>query len=110
MFERLHPIDHEARGDLAITVDIKPHVDAAELGRIESNLEAAVSRLRPCGDFDRESGNRHGRFESFSCGVGQGGCSRAQGALIGLEDCPHRFRWWLGAMGRLAHLGAQRLM
>ena len=46
---------------MAATVDVETHVNAAQLGRIEADLEPVAARLRARGDLDREAGERNGR-------------------------------------------------
>ena len=78
--ERLGAVDDQARGDVAAVVDVEPHVDAAELGRIEADLEAVVPGLRARRDLDREPCDRHrgGRPARRSrCGIGDAGCGSA---------------------------------
>ena len=57
--ERFGALDDQPRGDLAVVIDVEPHVDAAELGRIEADLEALQAVLRARHDLDREAGDRH---------------------------------------------------
>ena len=59
--ERVGTIRDQARGHVAVAVDVEPHLDAAELGRIEANLEVVLARLRLGRDFDGDAGNRDGR-------------------------------------------------
>ena len=62
--ERLGALDHEPRGDLAAVIDVEPHVDASELGRVEADVEALQAVLRARHDFDRDAGERHGIVRS----------------------------------------------
>ena len=68
--ERLRLLDHQPRRDLAAAIDIEPHVDAAELRRIETDLEAVASGLRARRDLDREAFDRHRRGRQRIGGVG----------------------------------------
>src|SRR3954447_2499499 len=58
--ERLDAVDRQPRGDVSGTVDIETHVDAAEFGWIEADLEPVAASLRARGDLDREAGERNG--------------------------------------------------
>ena len=48
------PLDRHMRGHLAFAVDIHADIDAAELGGVETNFEAALAALRGGGDLDRQ--------------------------------------------------------
>jgi hypothetical protein len=56
--------DH-ARGHIAVAVDVEANLDAAELGRIEADLEMVLAGGSLAGDFDRDAGERYGA----ACGV-----------------------------------------
>ena len=62
------------RGHLAVAVDVEANVDAAELRRIEADVELTGAGLRPRGDSDREPGNGNS---------GGGAPCRASPALLG---------------------------
>jgi len=53
--------DRQVRCHLAVAVDIDANIDAAKLGRIESDLKAAFAVLDRCRDLDREPAQRHRR-------------------------------------------------
>ena len=58
--ERLGPFDDQPRGDVAVAIDVEAHVDAAELRRIEADLEAVLAGDGMGRDFDGDAGDRHG--------------------------------------------------
>src|SRR5436305_11735563 len=58
--ECLGALDGEVRSDLAGPVDVKAHVDAPKLRRIEPDIEAPQAVLRARDDLDRQAGDRDG--------------------------------------------------
>ena len=83
--ERLGALDHQARRDMAAAVDVEPHVDAAELRRVETDLEAVASGLRARRDLDREALDRHRRGGGGTGGGGGRGGRRRGGAQVAIE-------------------------
>ena len=57
--ERLGAVDDETRRDVAVGVDVEPHVYAAELRRIEADLEVLFAGRSLRRDLDRQSAHRH---------------------------------------------------
>jgi hypothetical protein len=57
--ERLGPVDGDVRRHLTAGVDAKPHIDPAELGRVEPDVELVGSGLRARRDGDWQAGNRN---------------------------------------------------
>ena len=58
--ERIGAVGGHMRRHLAVAVDVELHVDAAELGRIEADVELVGAGLRPRRDRDRKASDRHG--------------------------------------------------
>lgn len=57
--ERVGPVDGHVRRHLAVAVHVELHVDAAELGRGERDVELVGAGLRPGRNSDREPGDRN---------------------------------------------------
>jgi hypothetical protein len=87
--EGLRALDEEARGDMAVAVDVEAHVDAAELRRVEPDLEAAAPRLRAGHDLDREAGDRHCRIGR---GPGRGGRRGRRARCSGIAEAVGRLK------------------
>src|SRR6185437_2017908 len=58
--QRIGAVDRDMGGDLAVAVDVKAHVDAAELRRIEPDIELVGAGARARGDFDRKARDGNG--------------------------------------------------
>ena len=58
--ERVGAVHHQAGADITVAIDVELDVDAAELRRIESNLEMLVAGVGLRRDLDGEAGQRHG--------------------------------------------------
>src|SRR5262249_34418115 len=103
--ERFRFLNDQSRGDMAVAIDIKAHVDAAELRRIEADLEAVATGLGAGCDFDGDTVERHRRRHQ-SVGVVRalsgvrGRCGRLNsGVASGLEMS--KMRTVGGGLGRL---------
>ena len=86
--QRLRPFDRQMRRHLAVAIDVDADIDAAEVGRIEPDLETALAALGGCHDFHREPAQRH-RGLRRRCGHVQlgceGRCGRSRGRLLRLD-------------------------
>src|SRR6186713_1682177 len=58
--ERVGAVHHQAGADITVAIDVELDVDAAELRRIESNLEMLVAGVGLRRDLNGEAGQRHG--------------------------------------------------
>src|SRR3954453_7197264 len=74
--QRLRPLDGEMRGDLTVAVDVDADIDAAEIDRIEADVEAGLAGVRGRGDLDRQATDGHGRGRSRGRGQRRGGGGR----------------------------------
>ena len=70
---------------MAAAVDVEPHVDAAELWRVETDLEAVAAGLRARRDLDREALDRHRRHGGGTGGGRGRGGRRRGGAQVAIE-------------------------
>ena len=52
-------VGDDVRGDAAVAVEVELDLDAAELGRIEPDLEAVLAFEDFAGDRDGDAGERH---------------------------------------------------
>ena len=90
---------------MAAAVDVEPHVDAAELGRVETNLEAVVPGLGAGRDFDRDPRDRHrggSRAGGSGAGIGDAGRRLTIGRVLEtaeLEEIDRRFAGRRGVAG-----------
>jgi hypothetical protein len=77
--QRFRFLDRQMRGDLAVAVDVDTDIDAAKLGGVEPDFEAALAALRRHRDLQREAVQRHrrrcrrGNAQLRHCGGGGGG-------------------------------------
>src|SRR5580704_6629743 len=69
--QRIGAVRRDVRRHLAVAVDVEADIDAAELGRIEPDVELAGAGLGARGDGDGKAGNRDGRR--------RGGAGRCRG-------------------------------
>ena len=59
--ERIGAVGDQARCDVAVVIDVEANLDAAELGRIETDFESVFTLDRLGGDFDGHAGERYRR-------------------------------------------------
>ena len=86
---------------LAIAIDIDADIDAAEIGGIEPDFEAALAALGGGGDFHREPAHRHRRACGGRGGELGSGCRRGGGSgrLLRL-DCAGSLQAVAGGVDR----------
>ena len=67
-FQRIGAIGGHVCRHLAVLIHVQPHVDAAQFGRIETDIELVGTALRAGGNRDREAGNGHRRCIGSAAG------------------------------------------
>ena len=99
--QRFRLFDRQMRGHLAVAVDIDADIDAAEVGRIEPDFEAALAVLGRCRDLEREPAQRHGaagrRGDGQRARRSRGG---RRGRKLRLEPAPVACTPGVGGIGR----------
>jgi len=88
------------RGDVALAVDVELDVDAAEVGRIEADLEMVPAGGSLCGDLDGEpdSGTATAGVWACACAATAVAAVALTGvdvvvAVLRLRDSARRRRW-----------------
>src|SRR6266436_488942 len=94
------------RGDPAAAIDVDANIDAAEIGRIEPDLETALAASCRDGDLKREPAQWHHRIgcrrHAQGCrGSGRGGSALRLDRARRLQACIR----WAGSVAGLAGVG-----
>jgi hypothetical protein len=66
--QRIGPVRDQMRRDLPVAIDLEPHFDAAELRRIEADVEMIAAGERPTGNEDRDAGQGDGSEQVLRSG------------------------------------------